>query len=148
MNYQIFLIIFSFYSLFGFVKGFLECKKMKNPFGHAFLFLPIGAFVWGDALILGIFWTVVTLVTFFLDDFLLFLLFYSLFWTVRSMGEILYWMNQQFSHKSLEQPEWWWSYKLVGDRAVWFINQLVWQCALVITIILSLYFSTLWVQSL
>jgi len=47
-------------------------------------------FVWGDAVIFGLFWTVALIVAWVLKDWYLFLLIVSVFWVVRSLGETIY----------------------------------------------------------
>jgi len=102
LNWQKYILIaLSILSLAGVIKGFLECKNKKNAYGKTELFSLIGAFVWGDVVIFGIFWFLISLVILFSRNWILFLVILSLFWVVRSLGETIFWFNQQFSNKIL-----------------------------------------------
>jgi len=65
--------LYGIYSLVAFISGWRECKK-KNTFGIAPTYYLLGAFVWGDALVFGLFWTVVSAIIILVQDWLLFLL--------------------------------------------------------------------------
>ena len=138
------LVLFLFYSILGFVKGLHESKDRKNAYGSSTVFNLLGAFVWADAVVFGIFWVVVVSFCLYLNDWLLFLLVYSVFWMVRSVGEVIYWFNQQHSTVIRKKPEDLWFFKYFHNDSVWFVYQIYWQCFLVITIILSVYLFNLW----
>lgn len=142
---NIVVFLFLVLSLASLMVGFRESSTRQNPFGLAGIFNLIGAFVWGDAVILGLFWALASLVFLILQDWILFLLTLSLFWTVRSIGEIIYWLNQQFSPLSHKNPP----ENLVFNKffpgdSIWFINQVYWQCLLVLSSIATLYLAKLW----
>jgi len=148
LSWQQFIILFwLIYSFLGFLKGLQQSAFNKNPYGLSYAFNLIGAFVWGDAVIFGLFWTIVSLVTLFLDNWLLFLMAISFFWVIRSLGEMIYWLNEQFSQKNLNPPEkLYWS-KIFPNKSVWFAYQIFWQCLLVVFLLFSCYFLKLWWNS-
>lgn len=108
----------------------------------------MGIFVWGDAVALGPFWAFVSGLCLFFKDFTLFLLIVSLFWSVRSIGEMIYWFNQQFSQLNRNPPERLKGYRFFKNDAVWIMYQVGWQCAAVLSIVCSLYFGSVWLKSL
>ena len=144
---KIIIIIWGIISFALFVKGFKESKDKKNAYGLT-PFFPFGAFVWGDAVVFGFFWTAVFVVVLILNDWTLFLLIISVFWVVRSIGETIYWFNQQFSKINRNPPEKNWMFKYFHNDSVWFIHQIGWQCVTVISIIFSIYLTHIWLKSL
>ncbi len=143
---QIIIFLFATLSVLSFIKSLHEIKTRKNPFGITKPLTFLGIFVWGDALVLGPFWLGVSIIILLLQDWNLFLLIVSLFWVVRSSGEILYWIAEQFADKHRNPPSTLFFYSLFKNDAVWFIYQLFWQCVLVIAIIASLYFANAWLE--
>ncbi len=133
------IIVYGLFSLIGAIKGFIESNKNKNAFGSSGIFNIIGAFVWGNAVVFGIFWTLVSIITFLLKDWILFLLTISIFWVIRGSGETIYWLNQQFSSIKRNPPGKFWFYKYFHNDSVWFVYQIIWQCVSVISIIFSIY---------
>jgi len=144
---QTFVGLYAFFNFLIFLKGFHESKYKKNAYGLTRPLVFIGAFVWGDAVIFGLFWLILSIITLLLKDWYLFLLFTSVFWVVRSFGEIIYWLNQQFStlnRNSIKNLPW---NSIFHNDSVWFIHQIIWQCVMVVSIILSIYFAWLWLGS-
>lgn len=137
---HIFLILNAAVGLYG----FWQTYKYKNAYGEALWLMPFGIFVWGDAFIFGIFWTGVAIASILLQDWVLFLLIFSLFWLVRSVGETIYWFNQQFSTIIRCKPEKYISHKIFHNDSVWFAFQITHQCITVVTIVTSLYLAKLW----
>lgn len=115
--------------------GAQQTLQKKNPYGLAFAFLPLGVFVWGDALVLGVFWAGASTVLWWQQDWRLFGLVVSAFWAVRSFGEVVYWLNRQFSVAEREPAEQHILYRWVQSDAVWFLHQLIWQCVLVVSMV-------------
>lgn len=78
-------------------------KSKKNFYSDTFLFLPLGIYVLGDALILAPFWILSSLFLFFfsIENILKFIL---IFYTVRSFFEIIYWLNHQSVNSSYNPP--------------------------------------------
>lgn len=129
-----------------FLKGFYESKYKKNAYGLTSPLFFLGIIAWGDAVVFGPFWVISSIITLILKDWYLFLLLISIFWVVRSAGETRYWFNQQFSSKIYEwnKPEnlpW---HSVFHNDSVWFIHQIIWQCITVVSVILSIYFTSLW----
>ncbi|MBN1169131.1 hypothetical protein JXA63_04545 [Candidatus Woesebacteria bacterium] len=141
------LFTYGVLSLFFFIKGFRETKIKKNAFGATpYLFL-FGIYVWGDAVVFGAFWFLVTFTSILLNDWILFLLILSLFWVVRSFGETIYWLSQQFSKVNREPPEKLCGYKIFQNESIWFAYQITNQCISVIALVFSIYLSKVWLLS-
>ena len=117
----------------GFLKGFYECRHKKQAIALSPLYNLIGAFVWGDVFIFGFFWSLVCLAVLLFNSWQLFLIVLGAFWVVRSLGEMIYWLNQQFSDKARNPPETLWLSKFFPGDSVWFGMQIFWQCILVIS---------------
>lgn len=145
----LFVSVFGLGALSIFLKSVFEVTQKRNPYGQANYGIVYGGFVFADYLIFGAFFTITSIAILLLQDFILFLLIYSVFWLVRSVGEALYWFLQQFStltHKN--PPQRYLIYKIIKSDAVWFVNQIIWQCLTVVFIITTIYLSTIWVRSI
>lgn len=155
MNFyqRIFLIIYAIFNFSIFLWGVYQCRIKANSYGITWLLFPIGIFVWGDAVVFGLFWAGTSLISLILKDWILFLLIISVFWLVRSIGETIYWFNQQFTTVNRYPPK-----QLVGHQifrgklleehdAIWFVYQISHQCLTVLTIITTIYLSHLWLNS-
>ena len=145
---QAFLLFFASMSFFYCVRGLVESQKKKNAFGLTPYLLPLGAFVWADAVIFGLFWTLVSLAALFLQDWYLFLLIVSIFWVVRSLGETIYWFNQQFSTVNRNPIENLLGKHIFHNDSIWFVYQIAWQCVTAISTVSSIYFAWMWIQTL
>ncbi|MBI2590976.1 MAG: hypothetical protein HYW33_03860 [Candidatus Blackburnbacteria bacterium] len=136
------------YSIGCFLAGVYQSKK-KNYLGFSYLFYPLGAFVWADAVIFGLFFTISSLVIYFLKNWNLFWAFYFIFQTIRTFGESIYWFNQQFSTVNRNPGKTQWPYFFFKDEyTVWFVYQIMWQCACIVSTILAIYFSFKWLSGL
>jgi hypothetical protein len=145
---QIIIVGYGILALMAFVTSVYACRSKNKAYESTPLWgIFFTGFVQADNVIFGFFWCLVCLVTLFFHDWLLFLLTVSLFWLVRSIGETLYWLFQQFIPRKGNEPEKFWSYRIVKSDAVWFMNQIYWQCITVITIISSMYLGYLWITS-
>lgn len=147
LSHQLFLLAFTLFNLLVSIKGFYESKYKRNAFGLTRPLVIIGVFVWGDAVVFGPFWTAVSLLSLVLQDWYLFFLITSIFWVVRSYGEVIYWLNQQFStlkRNPIETLPW---QSIFHNDSVWFVHQIIWQCAMVISLVLTIYFSHTWLQT-
>lgn len=140
------IIIYLIFSLIVFIKGYHQSIIKKNPFGTTKYFFWLGIFAWGDGIIIGPFWTLASLVSFLIKDWNLFLLIISVFWLVRSFGETIYWLNQQFVKKESNYHQRIWGYSFFKNDAILFIYQIFWQCVTVISIISMIYFANLWLR--
>lgn len=65
--------------------------------------LPLGIFVWGDALILGPFWMIAALLFTFLSP-LEILRFFLIFFLVRALYEVVYWITHQVVKREYRPP--------------------------------------------
>ena len=141
---QNFLLFFVGYSLLCFILGFYNSRK-KNYLGVCHLFYPLGAYVWADAVIFGLFWAMITVVVYYLKNWYLFLTFYFVFQTIRTFGESIYWFNQQFSTVNRNPGERQWPHFFFRDEyTTWFVYQIMWQCVCAVCTIFAIYFSYMW----
>lgn len=150
-NIQSIWFIFIFLSIFSlsiFIKSLIKVAKHKKAFEKTPFLFFLGIFVWGDGVILGLFWFFVSLLCFILKDYLLFLLITSLFWLIRSIGEVIYWLNQQFSPINRNLPEKLFGYFIFKNDSIWFAYQLFWQCVFILSAIATFYFINLWFKTL
>lgn len=146
---KILILSYGIFAFLGFAYGLYKVVKGKNNIGNAHIFHIIGAFVWADAIIFGIFWSAVSIATYFLNDWILFLLIQSVFWSVRCLGESVYWFNQQFSKPVVPGNEKLFVHKIFRDNYTsWFVMQIIAQCEAVIAIVFSIYFAHLWILGL
>lgn len=127
--------------------GIYRSSLQNKVFAETPWLLWLGIFVWGDAIIIGGFWFLVAVITGWLQDWLLFLLCVSIFWLVRSFGETIYWLLEQFSSLTRNPPKNLWGYQWIKSEALWFLYQVFWQCVTVATSISSLYLAFLWLRS-
>jgi len=123
-----------------FIKGFYETSKNNNAFKVTPLLTPLGIFVWGDAVVIGLFWFLISMVAFYLNSWYLFLSIISAFWFIRSIGEVTYWLNQQFSKIVRNPPQSLFGYSIFKNDSIWFAYQVVWQCVAVVSLICLFYF--------
>lgn len=137
---RIFIIIFLVFNFLIFLKAIYEIKK-RNPYGLTKYLFFVGAFVWGDVFVVAPFWAIVTFISLLINSWFLFLLFISLFWVIRSLGETIYWLNEQFALKKRNPPQTLNFHKLINGEAIWFIYQLFWQCIFVFSTVASIYFA-------
>jgi len=135
---QSIVILFCIYSFIGFFHGVNKCRQ-KNSYGISHFYLPLGAFVWIDAVIISAFWIITSLCSLLLNDWFLFLLIVSLFWIVRSCGEILYWIHEQFATIHLNKPKDLYLSRFFEGDSVWVAYQLFWQCFLVLDLFFLVY---------
>lgn len=145
---QVLIAIFGISSVLFFIKSLRETRNKKNVYGLTTYLFFLGAFVWGDMVVLGPFWIIVALISLNQNSWYLFLLFLSIFWTIRSLGETIYWLNEQFAGTKRNPAHMVKFYKFIKSDAIWFMNQLYWQCVFVFSLILSIYFCKMWLESL
>ena len=145
-NYLLFfLAIFSFTA---FIRAVHQCKNKKNPFGLTPLYSILGAFVWGDVVVFGLFWFFVAVFILILKDWLLFLLIISVFWLIRSNGEMIYWLNEQFSEKTRNEPHKLFLSSVFPYDSIWYVYQIGSQCISVISLISTIYITKLWLETI
>ncbi len=141
---ELIIAAFTAYSLAALIKGVKESYKGKNTNGLTGIYALTGAFVWADAVIFGLFWVFASFVSIYLKDWILFLLFQSVFWTIRGWGEAVYFFNQQFSKQVKVKPKDMWGYGFFKNESIWFVRQIQWQCVMVIGIISTIYLAKIW----
>ncbi len=134
--------LFGMFALSGFLAGLKNCRK--NPWGLTPVFNIIGAFIWTDAVVFGLFWSIVCSVVLILSNWILFLLILSIFWLVRSIGEVIYWLNEQFAVNKRNKPETLWHSKFFPGTSAYVASQIFWQCITVFTIITTIYLVKTW----
>jgi hypothetical protein len=122
--------------------------KCSGAFTETPLLWPLGIFVWGDALIFAPFWLLIAASILYFQNWNVGVLIFTIFWTVRSIGETMYWFNQQFSTITRNPPERLKGFHLVQSDAVWYLYQIFWQCIAVISIVGSIYFGAIWIGSI
>ena len=107
-------------------------SKSGNFYSDTPWLLPLGIFVWGDGLILGPFWIIASIWFVFLNSIEI-IRFLLLFFAIRSLYEVIYWLTHQFSSKSYQAPLFrkvrWLS---PNDSAI--LYQLVNMCVVVMTL--------------
>lgn len=133
------LCLYAIGALGAVVESVREVVKKDNPFGIVRRYFFLGVFVWGDAAILGLFWLGAVIWTVMVGEGGLFLLVISVFWIVRSMGEVQYWLNQQYSSRERNRPRDLWGSKWFGGDSIWFVYQVFWQCMTVISSVWTIY---------
>ncbi len=144
----IFLLTFLVTNLALTIKAYFECKYKKNAFKDTPFLFPLGSFVWADQLVFGLLWSGIASFSLLTSNWLTFLLATSLFWLTRSVGETIYWLNQQFSTVKRNPPEKYFLFKVFHNDSVWFVYQIFWQCIAVVTILTSLYLGKRWLASI
>lgn len=146
---EIIVSIFGITALSLFVLSYYQSRYKDNAYGSFYPLNIIGAFVWGDGVVFGVFWFVVSSIVIIREDWILFLLILSLFWLIRSGGEAIYQLLQQFSEKKRNSLD---NYprlmKVFHNDSIWFVYQIYWQCISVVTLLFSLYFATLWIRTI
>ncbi len=123
----------------SFIVGLRETYSRNNPYGLTRWLLPYGIFVWGDAVIIGLFWTIASFLSVYLQNMQLFIILQAAYWIVRSAGEVLYWFLQQFASVKRDPPHTLLGHKLFPGESIWFAYQVGWQMVLVVAIVSLLY---------
>ncbi len=140
------VVLYGIISVIGLLWSLNNVINKKNVFGKTGIFNFLGAFVVGDMVVFGFFWALVSTIAFLLSDWILFLLKVSIFWVVRSLGETIYWFNQQFSTINRNPPKNFPTYRYFKSDAVWWIHQIFWQCLNVLFIVVSIYLTKIWLN--
>lgn len=135
----IIVVLFAVYSVVGFTVGFRKTYYKKNPFGLSPYLNPIGAFVWADAVVFSVFFFAASVIALLARNFTLFLLIYSVFWMVRSIGEQAYWFLEQFAVNHRNPPHTLKGSKIFHGGSIWVYYQIFWQCVSVVAIISTVY---------
>lgn len=144
---QLFLVFTAVFSVVILVLSFIKSKN-GQVFSETPWLLLLGIFVWGDGLVFSLFWVIIAAACLFFNDWLLFLLTVSVFWLIRSLGEVVYWLSEQFAVNHRNEPENLRGYAIVKNDAVYFFYQIFWQCVAVVSMIATIYFAVIWIKGM
>lgn len=138
---HVLLLLFLLYACIGFWVSWWQLYKKKNFFGLSHGLILIGAFVWTDGVVFSIFWVLATIITLlFVKQFPVFLLVYSIFWGIRSLGEVIYWLLEQFAPHHRNPPNTLLPmYRFFPNESVWVALQIYWQLILVVSIVADIF---------
>lgn len=115
------------------IKSYKEVAIKRNAFTITPWLAPLGIFVWADALVLSLFWLTLFGISFFYGDKWFLLSGISAFWLVRSLGEVNYWMLQQFIKPTTNEPHKLWGNRLHKGDDIWIGYQVTWQSVAVLS---------------
>jgi hypothetical protein len=135
---QLGLLFISLYGLGAFTSfayGAYQTYLKKNPYGLTPALLPYGIFVWGDAVLIGAFWFVISAAVVLFQSVYLFLIAQAVYWMVRSAGEVVYWLLQQFAVTKRDAPETLFCHSIFPGESIWFAYQVFWQLVLVVSVV-------------
>lgn len=139
-----FFLAFILLNVFIFLYALWQCAFRNNPFGRCHLAI-LGSFVWGDAVIFSLFWVGLSGLTyFFVRNINFFIFSTAVFFAVRGFGEVVYWLNQQFSKINRNPPENFLIERIFPGESVWFAYQIFWQVVIVVSVIFAVYFGFRW----
>lgn len=96
------LLAFSLFNLAIFFRA-LHFVKKGGFYTNSHWLVPIGIFVWGDALVIAPFWAVMSIVALWLSP-LNILRFVLLFYAIRAAYEVIYWINHQVAQRDYVPP--------------------------------------------
>ncbi|HLE49327.1 MAG TPA: hypothetical protein VI819_04850 [Patescibacteria group bacterium] len=103
-----------------------ECLRSR-AYSETRLLFPLGIFVWGDALLITPFWIFVTFWFLITKNVFVVKIAFISFWLIRSLGEAIYWINEQFATNKKNKPEKFIHFRLLKNDSVYFVNQVFWQ---------------------
>lgn len=147
MTFQSFLILFSLTNLVVWILGIYHTSFKHHPHQVVLPLFPLGIFVWGDAVVYALFWVIAGLVCLVRQDSTLFGLIVSIFWTIRGLGETMYWLHEQYTAKNRNLPETLYGLKIFPGESIWFAYQIIAQVITITAIIFSIYFAQLWLAT-
>ncbi len=131
-----------FLFLLGFSGAALFClaiffSRRKQFYSDTFTFFPLGAYVWGDGLILGPFWLVSAILLSGVTP-QLGIRFFFLFYAIRSAYEVVYWLNHQVAQRAYIPPLFRrWEWLNANESAI--LYQLMHTCICVIMLFLLFF---------
>ena len=146
MNFDSLMVIWIIYSLYGFYAAYNQISKKGNTNGLTPWLWPMGSFVWADAIVLAPFWIICSIFLIGFKDPILVLLTYSVFWFIRCLGEMIYWINQQFSSIIREPADSLPMSSFFKNESIWFVRQVIAQIGAVISFVVTLYLFKLWLN--
>jgi hypothetical protein len=136
---SVFIEVLLGYAVFSCLIGYYQTVYKNRAFYECHMFFPLGAFVWMDACVFGIFWSVLSVVSLYLNNWLFFCFGVSVFWCIRSIGEAQYWMLEQFANPHRNDPKKFYLEKWFRGDAIYVYNQIFWQCVCVVSIVSIIY---------
>lgn len=126
------------------VAGWRHTYYQRQPFTVTPWLFPAGIFVWGDAPIIGIFWSFLGICSFLLGDWAFVGLGVSFFWLVRAWGEVQYWLHEQFTTHHRNPPHTLHFHRFFPDESIWFVYQVFWQCVMIAALLAACWFVKQW----
>jgi hypothetical protein len=141
---QLISFIGSVVSLTILIIAYKEVSIKRRAFTITPWLAPLGIFVWADALVIGFFWLLWCSFTFFWQDWWFFMSGVSAFWLVRSLGEVNYWMLQQFLKPATNEPHKLWGNRFHKGDDIWIAYQVAWQCVAVVSLLSLAYSAYHW----
>ncbi len=87
-----------------------------------------GAYAWIDLLVFPLLWVILGVILLRLKRPIYFLLAFSCFWFIRSLGETFYWFLQQFHPETIPWEQYFlsfWFLNGLSDKEYWVFNQIV-----------------------
>ncbi len=140
---NLFLCLYALLSLVLFLISFSRIKNAafrENPWLNV-----IGAFVWVDVPVFSLLVTTIVVFYFLTNQSVYFLATaFCVFWSVRSYGEIIYWMHEQFAHPKRNNLETHPLYKFFQPDSLLVVFQTFWQAIFVLSILASLLYASKW----
>ena len=138
-NYMYLLIII--YSLIVLFYSFIKIKQdSHNAYQESIFLYPIGAFVYVDTLPFALYWIGLSGVSWYLDNQEIFLFGFLIFWCVRALGEVNYWMHVQFHNHNKEDPKKFTILqKIAPGDSVFVFMQVFWQVVLSASLLSLIY---------
>lgn len=141
-KHHLFLISLGSYSFLATIFGVINYLQ-GNFSGHSWLFFPLGIFVWGDAIVFGLFLTLVSLFLWNKNNLTYTGLLISAYALIRSFIEALYGLNAQFStiYRPWEQ-EWLELARNINlsPLELYMLDQIVATCITITSLLVFIYF--------
>ncbi len=105
MSNLIKLFFSSLLIIINFIVFALSLKKSRQGcfFADTFFLLPFSIYVWGDGLIISLFWILAGILLFFIS-WINWLKLILIFFMLRSFFEVIYWLNAQAIGKKYKAP--------------------------------------------
>jgi hypothetical protein len=141
-NNKKFISIIFTYSLLAFLFGIFQVSN-GNFSGPSTPFVPLGILIWGDAVILGLFLTLASVVLWGKNDVIWTGLFFSAYVGVRAFIELLYWLNLQFTSVTRPWEKAWLQFspfKSMPLMEFYVLGQLMYTIIVIIAILIFIKF--------
>lgn len=96
------ILLFSVVGIYSSIRSYQNSKK-NNFYGNTSFLNLFGIYVWGDGLIIGPFWLLSAGIFTVIDEMWI-IRYIVLFYAVRSLVEIIYWINHQVAQRDYNPP--------------------------------------------